>query len=148
MIPRHNRNRAIARPREHLSTPPDVAALSVFLRTISPNAAVPYITRRQSSLWFRRHSRQCHLRGPCVGGQMEGGAWLGRYVSQIVPASELLSRRMESWDDIFLRSSRRQSSYQDVWSPCTPVNPGLSTSRVYTHVGHIFHQTEKLTTSH
>ena len=32
--------------------------------------------------------------------------------------------------------------------PCTLVNHGLSTSRVYTHVGHIFHHTEKPTTSH
>ena len=34
---------------------------------------MPCITRRQSSLWCRRHSRQCHLQGSCSGGQMEGG---------------------------------------------------------------------------
>ena len=42
---------------------------AVFLSTISPTAAVPCITRRQSSLWCRSHSRQCHLRGPCGGGE-------------------------------------------------------------------------------
>ena len=58
----------------------------------------------------------------------KGEPRLGRYVPQTVPASELFSR------------------YR--WSPCTLVNPGLSTSRVNTHVGHIFHHTEKPTTSY
>ena len=51
--------------------------------------------------------------------------------------------RHQGWDNEFLSSSRRPSSYQDMWSPCTLVNPGLSTSRVYTNVGHIFHHSEK-----
>ena len=51
----------------------------------------------------------------------EGIPGLGRQVSQIVLAYELLSR--------------------ETWSPCTLVNPGLSTSRVYTHAGYILHHT-------
>ena len=49
----------------------------------------------------------------------------------------------QGWDNRFVSSSRRPSSYQDVWSPCTLVNPGLTTSRVYTNVGHIFHHSER-----
>ena len=48
------------------------------------------------------------------------------------------------WDNRFLSSPRRPSSYQGIWSPCTLVCPELSTSRVYTNVGHgIFHHSEK-----
>ena len=54
----------------------------------------------------------------------------------------------QGWDDIFLRSSRRPSSYQAIWSPCTLVNPERSTSRVDTHVGNIFHHAQKPATSH
>ena len=72
-----------------------VAACSVFLSTTSSTAVVPCVARRQISLWCRRHSRQCHLRGPCSGGPgRKGGGYQG-------------------WDNSFLRSSRRQSSYQD-----------------------------------
>ena len=81
-----------------------------FSSIISPTAAVPYIARRQSSLWYRGHSRQYHFRGPCSGGQCNGGGYQG-------------------WDNKFLRSSRRPSSYQDIQSPCTLENPELSTSR-------------------
>ena len=38
---------------------------------------MPCITRGQSSLWCRRHSRQYHLRRSCSGGQMEGGTRAG-----------------------------------------------------------------------
>ena len=35
------------------------------------------ITRRQRLLWYRRPYRQCNLRGPCSGGQMEGDTRAG-----------------------------------------------------------------------
>ena len=98
--------------------PRAVAACSVFLGTIVPTAAVPHITRRQSSFCCHYHALQCHLQGSCSGGQIEGVTRQG-------------------WDNRVLRSSRRPSSYQDIWSRCTLINPGLSTSRVYKHVGHI-----------
>ena len=65
-------------PGSNFPRPPRaVAACSVFLSTIVPIGAVPCITRRQSSLWCRRHSRQHRLRGPCSGGQMERGTRAG-----------------------------------------------------------------------
>ena len=86
--------------------PRAVAACSVFLGTIVPTAAVPHITRRQSSFCCHYHALQCHLQGSCSGGQIEGVTRQG-------------------WDNRVLRSSRRPSSYQDIWSRCTLVNPGL-----------------------
>ena len=64
-------------------------------------------------------------------------------------------RGYQGWDDRFLRplsvpqtvpASELFSKY--TWSPCTLVNLGLSTLRVNTHVGHIFHHTETATSSH
>ena len=102
MIPRQNGDQASPSPGApfHAPRPPLPPALLT--------AAVPCITRRQSSLWCRRHSLRCHLQGPCSCGQMEWGTRQG-------------------WDNRFFRSSRRPSSYQDEWIRYTLVNPGLST---------------------
>ena len=73
MIPRHNEEGASPSPGVPFHAPRAPLPPALFLSTISPTAAESYITRRQSSLRYRRHSLQCHLRGPCSSGQMEGG---------------------------------------------------------------------------
>ena len=96
MIPRHNGDRAIVRPREYLSAPPAVVACTVFNYYFSHSCCAIYPLAGRTP---------CRVAATLTSVMSEDLAavatWrrvpgLGRYVSQNVTASELLSRRMES----------------------------------------------------
>ena len=124
MIRRHYGDRQPVPGSTFPRPPRTVAACSVFRNTISPTHCCCAVYHSQAEFLvvspplFPASSPRTLQRWPNGGGY-------------------------QGWDNRFLSSSRRPSSYQDIWSPCTLVNPGRSTSRVYANLGHIFHHSEK-----